>query len=93
MSEEKKEQQVPELNIYNELTVISAALSQMAMCLMGIQLIPGQKEMKVDMEQAKVAIDTVDYLVKQIEPKLSPEQVKEFQRIITDLQLNYAKRK
>ncbi|MBP5717552.1 MAG: DUF1844 domain-containing protein [Abditibacteriota bacterium] len=93
MSEEKKEQKIPELNIYNELTVISAALSQMAMCLMGIQLIPGQKEMKVDMEQAKVAIDAVDFLVKQIEPKLAPEQVREFHRIITDLQLNYAKRK
>ena len=87
------EKKAPELNIYNELQFVAVGLSQLAWQLMGLQLGPGQKEVKKDMGQAKIAIDTVVFIVEKINDKLTPEQKKNFQNIISDLQLNFVKQK
>lgn len=60
----------------------------------GMGLIPpyGEKEPVVDMEEAKLAIDCVEFIVKKIESKLTPEQSKELNRVVADLQINYVKK-
>lgn len=97
MNETKKtnneEQKTPEINLYNELQFLAMGLSQMAWQLMGLQLGPGQKEIKKDMEQAKLAIDTVVFLVDKISDKIDEKQKKDFQNIISDLQINFVKQK
>jgi outer membrane biosynthesis protein TonB len=50
-----------------------------------------QKHLK-DMEQAKLAIDTIDILYKTIEGHLTMEQKKDLQTRLTNLRLNFVKR-
>jgi len=49
-----------------------------------------QKHQK-DMEQAKLAIDSIDALFKQLEPHLTDEQKKDLQTRLTNLHLNFVK--
>jgi hypothetical protein len=49
-----------------------------------------QKHQK-DMAQAKLAIDTIDILFKQLEPHLTDDQKKDLQTRMTNLRLNYVK--
>ena len=49
-----------------------------------------QKHQK-DMEQAKLAIDTIDMLYKQLATHLTDDQKKDLQTRLANLRLNYAK--
>ena len=49
-----------------------------------------QKHQK-DLDQAKLAIDTIDLLYKQMEAHLTNDQKKDLQTRITNLRLNYVK--
>jgi hypothetical protein len=49
-----------------------------------------QKHQK-DMEQAKLAIDTIDLLYKQLETHLTSDQKKDLQTRLANLRLNYVK--
>lgn len=61
---------------------------------MNMGLVPpfGEKEPVVDMEEAKLAIDCVEFLAKQIEGKLKPEEAKELNRVVADLKINFVKK-
>ncbi len=51
------------------------------------QPVPG--EMERDLAQAKIAIDTVAFLVGQLEPHLSAEERREMQNMVSMLRINY----
>ncbi len=42
-----------------------------------------------DMDEAKLAIDTIDVLFEKIKDKLETKELKEIERLIDDLKINY----
>ena len=67
-------------------------LIQKAWTCMGIALPYGEKEPKVNMDDAKLAIDVVEFLASKIEDRLQPEEVKSLKQVIANLQINYVKK-
>ena len=58
---------------------------------MGLQLAPGQKQPIKDMQQAKIAIDTVAFIADKLHPHIGEDDRKVLRNIISDLQINFVK--
>jgi hypothetical protein len=56
---------------------------------MGLIADPVTNEIKKDMEGARAAIDTVEFIAKHIEDKLDPKMQRELKNLLNDLRLNY----
>lgn len=52
----------------------------------------GEKEAVMNLDDAKLAIDCAEFLAKKIEGQLKPEEAKELNRVIADLQINFVKK-
>jgi hypothetical protein len=96
MDEETKKG--PEDNLMDEpvevkdlILMTMLSLEGKAWAYLGLTSHPETKKPKKDLEQAKLAIDSIDVLYKMIEPKLSNEEKKQVQVSLTNLRLNFAK--
>ena len=65
---------------------------QKAWMNMGITLPYGEKEPTVNMEDAKLAIDCVEFLSGKLEKLISEEEYKPLQQVLANLQINYVKK-
>jgi hypothetical protein len=75
---------VKDMTIYN----ISVLASQ-AWHHLGLVPIPGVEEQKMDLEQAKMAIDLFEANLNILSPHLDKEVDKQLKQTLMDLQLNY----
>lgn len=95
-SNEKGKDQLPlldepiKIKDYVYLTLLS--LEGKAWAYMDFVVHPETQKHKKDINEAKLAIDTIDVLFKTIEDQLSAEQKKDLQTRLTNLRLNFAKK-
>ena len=75
---------VKDMALYNLSVVSSQAWHHL-----GLVPIPGTGETKVDLEQAKLAIDLYEANLKVMEDSMDSEMVKQLKQALADLQLNY----
>ena len=61
---------------------------------MNMGLVPpfGEKEPVINMEDAKLAIDCVEFLTGKLDEKIPEEGLKELKRVLADLQINFVKK-
>lgn len=85
--------EMPDFDVYALLGMMIGSLADKAWECMGIRLPAGAKEVKKDMEQAKLAVDTVAFLVEKLNPKLSDEEKKMTEMLVSDLKINFVKQK
>lgn len=78
-------------NVYGMLEFMASMFAETAWQLMGIRLAPGQKEIVKDLPQAKVAIDTLAFIVEQLNPHIAEEDRAAIRNLISDLQINYVR--
>lgn len=87
--EEFEHEAVPPPDVYAVLQFTIGLLADQAWQLMGLVPPPGQKEITKDLEQAKIAIDTVVFIVDKIRPHVDEEQRRALQTLISNLQINF----
>ena len=80
------------LDVYDTLRLAAGLLTQKAWINLGIQKAPGAEETKQDLPQAKVAIDTLEFVITKLEPDLEPQEKTELHSVLSNLQINYVKR-
>jgi len=80
------------LDVYDTLRFMVSLLIQQAWVSLGIQKAPGAEEVKQDLPQAKVAIDTLEFVIAKLEPDLEPQEKAELHSVLSNLQINYVKR-
>jgi len=87
-------QEVPlqDLDVYDTLRVMVSLLTQQAWVSLGIQKAPGAEEVKQDLPQAKVAIDTLEFVVSKLEADLESPEKAELNSMLSNLQINYVQR-
>ena len=78
-----------ELSVYDTLRFFLGLLTQQAWIHLGIQLAPGADDVKEDLAQARVAIDTLDFIVGKLQPELSAPERSELSTALANLRLNY----
>ncbi len=93
--EEKKEERLQLLEepikVSDIIYLNILSLEGKAWAYMDLVVHPETQKHKKDIEEAKLAIDTIDILYKTVEQQLSPEQKKDIQTRLTNLRLNFAK--
>jgi len=80
------------LDIYDMLRFVVSLLTQQAWVSLGIQKAPGAEEVEQDLPQAKVAIDTLEFVIDKLAPDLDPQERAELDSVLSNLQINYVKR-
>ncbi len=87
-------QEVPlqALDVYDTLRFMVSLLIQQAWVSLGIQKAPGAEEVEQDLPQARVAIDTLEFVIDRLAPDLEPQEEAELNSALSNLQINYVKR-
>lgn len=83
--------ELPVASVYDILQFVAGMLSEQAWQKMGLRLAPGQKEMTKDMTQAKLAIDTIAFIVDKLHPHIGENERRALRGMLSDLQLNFVK--
>ena len=82
---------MPAPAVYDLLQFMVGMLAEQAWERMGIRLAPGQKEIEKDLVQAKLAIDTIVYIVDKIHPHVGEDERKALRGLVSDLQINFVR--
>lgn len=83
---------VPDVDVWGLLASFVGVLHGFAWQKMGFVANPATGQVETDLPQAKVAIDTVQFLVGQLESRMSEREVREMRRMLMDLQMNFMRR-
>ena len=59
---------------------------------LGLMMNPETKELNQDLRQAKIAIDSIEFLLEQIKDKLEVDDKKQLENILANLQMNYVEK-
>lgn len=81
-----------EFDTYGLLRMVLGMFAEQAWVQMGVQLAPGAKELKADLKQARVAIDTVNYIKDALGDNLSAPEQREVEQLLATLRMNYVQR-
>ncbi|MDH7568528.1 MAG: DUF1844 domain-containing protein [Armatimonadota bacterium] len=81
-----------EVNVFDLLASFVGVLHGLAWQKLGVVANPATGRLETDLEQARVAIDTVRFLVECLERKLEPAETREMRRMVMDLQMNFVRR-
>jgi hypothetical protein len=85
----EEEQMLPPMDVYGLLKTTISLLSNAAWAWMGLTPSPFTGQMEKDLNQAKIAIDSVAYLAGQVESHLGDAERREMQNVVSMLRVNY----
>jgi hypothetical protein len=91
-AEEPQAVDIAALELDQLLGLFIGLLAAKAWQYMGIRLTPGKEEAERDMAKAAAAIDCIAYLAEKVAPSLPAAEAVRLRSMVTDLQINYAKK-
>ena len=80
------------LDVYATLRFMAGLLAQQAWIMLGVQLAPGATDLKQDLVQARIAIDTLEFITRQLQPELDDAEKAELANLLANLHINYVKK-
>lgn len=81
-----------QLDMYSLLRMMFGMCVEQAWVHMGLQLAPGTKETKLDLPQARLAIDTIAYIKDALGDNLEEAEKREVDQTLTTLRMNFVQR-
>jgi hypothetical protein len=81
-----------EVDVYGLLRLFVSMMAEQAWIHLGLQTAPGKTETEARLPEARVAIDTLQFLRQQLEQSLEDSEKRELDRMISTLQINYIQR-
>ncbi len=81
-----------DLSVYDTLRFMVSLLSQQAWLRLGLQVVPGKAEPEPDLPQARVAIDSLEAVIRQLEPHCETSEKQELETLLGNLRINYVKK-
>jgi len=86
---EPAEERAQPMDVWGLLRYCILLLHSHAWQSMGLVPNPATGKVNKDLEQARVAIDAVSYLVSQLEGKLFGQELRDLRSMLSDLRLNF----
>ena len=83
----------PDTDVFDMLRAAIGLFAQEAWIALGLQPRYGASETRLDLRCAKVAIDTTQMLVEQLGEQADEAERREFERLLTDLRVNFMRSK
>lgn len=84
---------LPEATVQDYLMQFVAMLASQTWVRLGLMVNPATGKQETDLEQARLAINVIEYLIDQLEPGLAVEARRELNTLESNLKLNYVERK
>jgi len=78
-------------SVYDVIPGVVLMLSELAWQKIGLRANPKTGKVQTDFDEAKVAIDTVAFLVDRLLPKAPAEQQRDLRNLVSNLKINFAK--
>ena len=88
----RREMSLADLTIWDTLRFVIGLFGQHAWIDLGLVVAPGDTETRLDLAQARVAIDTLDFVVRQLEPQSTEEEKREMEHLLANLRINYVQK-
>lgn len=82
---------ITSVDVYVLLSMVINILSEQAWQHLGLRVKPGTDKAEKDIQRARVAIDCIVFLNDKIAPQLDDMGKKQLQKLIADLQINFAR--
>jgi len=90
-SEEAKIQDITSLDTYSLMGLFIGLLSAKAWETMGLRVKPGTDKIERDFDQARTAIDTIDFLVQKLKSHIPELERGGLESLVGDLKLNFVR--
>jgi len=90
-SEEPKVQDITSLDTYSLIGLFIGLLSAKAWEMMGLRVKPGTDKIERDLDQARTAIDTIDFLVQKLKTRIPELERSGLESTVGDLKLNFVR--
>lgn len=81
-----------DVDVYGLLRLFVSMMTEQAWIHLGLQTAPGKTETETRLSEARVAIDTLQFLRKQLDQNLQDVERRELDRVISTLRVNYIQR-
>ena len=88
---EEEAAEFPQPSIYELMQFMVGMLAEQTWAHLGLRIAPGQKEPQKDLTQAKVAIDTIVFMIDKLHPHIGEEERKALRALVGDLQINFVR--
>jgi ABC-type Zn2+ transport system substrate-binding protein/surface adhesin len=88
---EHAHEDLPLPSVYDLMMYMAGMIAEQAWLHMGLRLAPGKKEPTKDLAQAKVAVDTVVFLVDKLGSHIAEEDRRALRGLVSDLQMNFVR--
>jgi hypothetical protein len=87
------EEQVPlePVDVYGVVQYCISLLSGHAWQTMGLVMNPVTRKVERDLQQARIAIDCIEALYRQIEPGIAEGDARQFRQVLNDLRMNFVR--
>jgi len=82
----------PELTVYNLLRMAVGMFAEQAWIHLGLRMDPSTSKTEANLPFAKVAIDTLSFMVEQLQPGLDSQDKRELEALLANLRVNYVQR-
>lgn len=89
--EEPKYEDVGSLDAYSLIGLFIGLLSAKAWQTMGLRVKPGADKIEKDFDQARTAIDTIDFLVHKLKSRVPESERGRLEGLVADLKLNFVR--
>lgn len=87
--EEPQTVDITALDVYTTLKLFLNILASQSFIKMGLLVNPRTNKAEKDMKQARTAIDTFEFILKQIEGNLNEEEKRHLNNVLSDLKMNF----
>ena len=92
-AQEQEQAAMPEMRAEDALRFAIGLFADLAWIKLGIRANPSGGEAKTDLEQAKLAIDSLAALVQLTEGRFEAHDVRDLKNLLSSLQMNFVQRK
>jgi hypothetical protein len=82
---------IASLDVYSLLGLFVGLVSEKAWQTLGLRTKPGTDKVETDFNQARVAIDTVAFIVEKLQTRLPDDEKRHLEGLVADLKLNYVR--
>jgi hypothetical protein len=89
---EPTDEQLPEITVYSLLRMSIGMYIEQAWVHLGVRMDPTRNRVEQNLPCAKVAIDTVEFMARQLQPDLDENERKDLDLALANLRMNYVQR-
>lgn len=89
--EKQRLQDVTELDVKSLAALMIGILSEKAWQTIGLRVKPGTETVQKDLDEARLAIDIVDFLTGKIADSIADTERRRLESLVADLKLNFAR--